>query len=161
MILQCEGFELNQRTIGMARPSGSLGRQAGFSLVELLVVLVILGLLAALATPQVLKYLGRAKVDTARIEMKNMATALDFFLLDVGRYPTQQEGLQALVTNPAGLAPWHGPYLKTNTLGPPLDPWGHPYQYRVPGQNGDYDLFAIGPDNSTIALGNSQGAGPQ
>lgn len=162
MILQCEGFELNQRARGMARPSGSPGRQAGFSLVELLVVLVILGLLAALATPQVLKYLGRAKVDTARIEMKNMATALDFFLLDVGRYPTQQEGLQALVTNPAGLAPWRGPYLKTNALGPPLDPWGHPYQYRVPGQSGgDYDLFAIGPDNSTIALGNSQGAGPQ
>ena len=124
-------------------------------------MLVILGLLAALATPQVLKYLARAKVDTARIEMKNMATALDLFLLDVGRYPTQQEGLQALVTNPAGLAPWHGPYLKTNTAGPPLDPWGHSYQYRIPGQNGDYDLFAIGPDSSAITLMSSQGAGPQ
>ena len=152
------------RVRGIARPSEPLQRQpqAGFSLVELLVVLVILGLLAALATPQVLKYLARAKVDTARIEMKNMATALDFFLLDVGRYPTQQEGLQALVTSPAGLAPWHGPYLKTNTFGaPPLDPWGHPYQYRIPGQNGDYDLFTIGPDNSAIALGNNQGASPQ
>jgi general secretion pathway protein G len=136
-------------------------RQAGFSLVELLVVLVILGLLAALATPQVLKYLSRAKVDTARIEMKNMATALDFFLLDVGRYPTQQEGLQALVTSPGGLAPWHGPYLKTNTGGPPLDPWGHAYQYRFPGQNGDYDLFTIGPDNSAITLGQRQGASLQ
>jgi len=130
-------------------------RQAGFSLVELLVVLVILGLLAALATPQVLKYLARAKVDTARIEMKNMATALDFFLLDVGRYPTQQEGLQALVANPAGLAPWRGPYLKTNTAGPPLDPWGHPYQYRFPGQSGDYDLFTVTPDNLPITLGNT------
>jgi len=154
---------MNWRVRGIARSLQSRRRQpqAGFSLVELLVVLVILGLLAALATPQVLKYLSRAKVDTARIEMKNMATALDFFLLDVGRYPTQQEGLQALVTSPAGLASWHGPYLKTNTSGPPLDPWGHTYQYRVPGQNGDYDLFAVGPDNSTIALGNSQGAGPQ
>lgn len=154
---------MNWRVGRKSRSSGSCRRvpQAGFSLVELLVVLVILGLLAALATPQVLKYLGRAKVDTARIEMKNMATALDLFLIDVGRYPTQQEGLEALVANPAGLAPWHGPYLKTNTAGPPLDPWGHAYQYRFPGQNGDYDLFTIAPDNSPINFGNSQNAASQ
>src|SRR6266567_3514808 len=152
MIWRCEGLKVRWRVGRMARSSGTFQRvpQAGFSLVELLVVLAILGLLAALVTPQVLKYLARAKVDTARIEMKSLSTALDLFLLDVGRYPTQQEGLQALVTNPVGLAPWHGPYLKTNTAGPPLDPWGHPYQYRFPGQNGDYDLFTTAPDNSSV-----------
>jgi general secretion pathway protein G len=119
--------------------------QAGFTLVELLVVLAILGLLVAVATPQVLKYLGRAKNDTARIEMKSMSTALDLFLLDVGRYPTQQEGLPALVANPGGLQSWHGPYLNATVV--PNDPWGRPYQYRFPGQNGDYDLWTLGADN--------------
>ena len=120
--------------------------QSGFTLVELLVVLAILGLLVAVATPQVLKYLGKAKNDTARIEMKAMATALDLFLLDVGRYPTQQEGLPALVANPGGLQSWHGPYLKATVV--PNDPWGRPYQYRFPGQNGeDYDLWTLGADN--------------
>jgi len=119
--------------------------QSGFTLVELLVVLAILGLLVAVATPQVLKYLGKAKSDTARIEMKSMSTALDLFLLDVGRYPTQQEGLQALVSNPGALPSWHGPYLKATVV--PPDPWGRPYQYRIPGQTGDYDLYTLGADN--------------
>jgi len=114
---------------------------AGFTLIELLVVLAILGLLVAVATPQVLKYLSKAKEDTARIEINNLSTALDLYLVDVGHYPAQQEGLQALVTNP-GTTAWHGPYLKSK--GVPLDPWGQPYQYRIPGQNGDYDLYTLG-----------------
>jgi general secretion pathway protein G len=114
--------------------------------VELLVVLAILGLLIAVATPQVLKYLARAKVDTARIQMNGLSTALDLFLVDIGRYPTQQEGLEALVANPGQLANWHGPYVKATTV--PLDPWGHPYQYRFPGQNGnDFDLYTIDSKN--------------
>lgn len=128
-------------------------RQAGFTLVELLVVLAILGLLVAIASPQVLKYLSRAKVDTTAIEIKSLSTALDLFLVDNGRYPTQQEGLQALVANPGGLASWAGPYLKSSA-GVPLDPWGHAYQYRFPGQIGEYDLFSNGPDGSSpIGLG--------
>jgi len=119
-------------------------REAGFTLVELLVVLAILGLLVAIATPQVLKYLGRAKVDTANIEMKSLGTALDLFMIDIGRYPTQQEGLAVLVSNTDNLPTWHGPYLKSTAV--PLDPWGHPYQYRFPGQHGDYDIFTLGPD---------------
>jgi general secretion pathway protein G len=131
-------------------------RDAGFTLVELLVVLAILGLLVALATPQVLKYLAKSKVDTARIEMANIGTSLDLFLIDNGRYPTQQEGLQALVINPGGLPGWHGPYIKTRS-GMPLDPWGHPYQYRIPGQSAEYDLFTVGPDNQAISAVDTQG----
>src|SRR6201998_2550397 len=112
----------------------------GFTLVELLVVLAILGLLVAIASPQVLKYLARAKVQTASIELKSMAPALDLFLVDEGRYPTEQEGLQALVTKPGDLAYWAGPYLKTGAGGVPMDPWGHPYQYRYSRQNEDYDI---------------------
>lgn len=120
--------------------------QAGFTLIELLVVLAILGLLVAVATPQVLKYLGKAKADTAKIEIKSMSTALDLFLIDVGRYPTQQEGLEALISNPGALPSWHGPYLKAASV--PLDPWGHPYQYRIPGQSGDYDIYTLNADGS-------------
>jgi len=119
---------------------------SGFTLVELLVVLAILGLLVAVATPQVLKYLGKAKNDTAQIEMKSLSTALDLFMIDVGRYPTQDEGLQVLVSNPTNLNAWRGPYLKGNAV--PLDPWGRPYQYRIPGQRGEYDLFTTGPETA-------------
>lgn len=115
--------------------------RAGFTLIELLVVLAILALLVAVATPQVLKYLGKAKEDTNRIEISNLSTALDLYLVDVGRYPSQQEGLQALMVNP-GVNSWHGPYLKGKSV--PSDPWGQPYQYRIPGQSGEYDLYSLG-----------------
>src|ERR1700758_950796 len=106
----------------------------GFTLIELLVVLAILGMLAAIAVPQVLKYLGRAKDDVVKVQEQALGTSLDLFLLDVGRYPTDQEGLQALVQAPAGLGQWHGPYMtKKNSL---IDPWGRPYVYRQPGQQG-------------------------
>jgi general secretion pathway protein G len=129
-------------------------RQSGFTLIELLVVLAILGLLAAIATPQVVKYLGKAKADTARIEMKNITSALDLFLVDNGRYPTQQEGLKALVEGPGGLASWRGPYLKAK--GPPADPWGQPYQYRFPGQHSEYDLYSLGADNASGGTGDNE-----
>ena len=129
-----------------ARRARDRRHERGFTLVELLVVLAILGLLVAITTPQVLKYLARARVDTARIEIKSLSTALDLFLIDMGRYPTQQEGLQALVTNPGTLDRWHGPYLKTTNL--PLDPWGRAYQYRIPGQQTDFDLYTLGPDGT-------------
>jgi general secretion pathway protein G len=88
--------------------------------------------------------------------MANIGTSLDLFLIDNGRYPTQQEGLQALVINPGGLPGWHGPYIKTRS-GMPLDPWGRPYQYRIPGQSAEYDLFTVGPDNQAISTVDTQG----
>jgi general secretion pathway protein G len=128
--------------------------QAGFTLIELLVVLVILGLLAAMATPQVLRYLGSSRTDTARIEIRNISTALDLFLVDVGRYPTPQEGLGVLVENPGNVPGWRGPYLRAHSV--PLDPWGRPYLYRAPGQRGPYDLFTLGADNTPGGAGENQ-----
>ena len=123
--------------------------EGGYTLVELLVVLAILGLLAAIATPQVIKYLNHARISTTKTEIENISSALDLFQLDVGRYPTTQEGLQALVTAPAGVSSWNGPYIKkTANL---TDPWGHPFQYRSPGQHGQFDLYSNGSDSDNNA----------
>ena len=122
------------------------GKMPGFTLIELLVVLLILGLLAGLVGPRVLKYLGGAKTDTAALQIEEFGASLDLFHLEVGRYPTTEEGLQALVEEPTGVSNWHGPYVRKNTI--PLDPWGNAYPYISPGQNGDYDLFTLGRDNA-------------
>ena len=122
------------------------GRGAGFTLIELLVVLMILGLLAGLVGPRVLKYMGGAKSDTARLQIEEFGAGLDLYHLEVGRYPTTEEGLEALSRAPAGVDNWNGPYLKKKTI--PVDPWGRPYHYRSPGENGDYDLYSLGRDNA-------------
>lgn len=122
------------------------GREAGFTLIELLVVLIILTLLATIAAPQVLSYLGGAKADTARIQIGNLGSALDLYRLDVGRYPTEEEGLGALVARPATAERWRGPYVKkAESL---VDPWGVPYRYAFPGRHGDYDLSSLGADRA-------------
>lgn len=120
-------------------------RQRGFTLIELLVVLVILGLLAALAGPKVIGYLGGAKSDTAKLQVEELGSALDLYHLEVGRYPSTQEGLQALVQAPGGVDKWKGPYLKKKDV--PKDPWGNDYHYESPGQHGVYDLSSLGADN--------------
>lgn len=109
-------------------------RTGGFTLVELLVVLAILGLLAGLVGPQVMKFLGTSKTKTAALQIENLSSTLDLYRLEVGRYPTNEEGLEALVAEPAGLANWNGPYLKNGQV--PKDPWGFDYQYRYPGEHG-------------------------
>lgn len=119
-------------------------RQRGFTLLELLVVLVILGMLAALAGPRVMKYVGGAKSDTAKLQIEEFSAALDMYKLEVGRYPNSQEGLQALVQAPGGVANWNGPYLKKNTL--PKDPWGNDYHYESPGRHGAIDIYSYGAD---------------
>ena len=129
----------------MRRQAGrSKDGERGFTLIELLVVLAILGLLAAIATPQVLKYLNSAKLSTAHTQVDSLEGALDLFKLDVGRYPTTEEGLDALIEAPSGLESWNGPYVKKkNSLS---DPWGKPFEYRSPGEHGEFDLFSYGPD---------------
>jgi general secretion pathway protein G len=129
-------------------------RLKGFTLIELLVVLVILGLLAGLVGPRVLRYLGSAKSDTARLQIEEFGAGLDLFHLEVGRYPTTEEGLIALVEEPPGVNTWNGPYLKKKQV--PQDPWGNDYHYRSPGENGLYDLYSLGSDNLQGGEGDNQ-----
>lgn len=129
-------------------------RTTGFTLIELLVVLVILGLLAGLVGPQVLRHLGGAKSDTAQLQISELGAGLDLFHLEVGRYPTGDEGLEALVQEPPGVENWHGPYLKKKTV--PKDPWGNEYHYDFPGDNGPYDLFSYGADNTEGGEGDNK-----
>jgi general secretion pathway protein G len=143
------------RAIGrvLARRPTAAGAQ-GFTLIELLVVLVILGLLAAFAAPQVLKYLGRAKTDAARAQVQNIASILDLYRLEVGSYPSQQDGLDALLEQPPDAARWNGPYVKRRDA--LTDPWGEIYEYRFPGEHGAYDLYTLGADRSEGGEGEDQ-----
>ncbi len=126
----------------------------GFTLIELLVVLVILGLLAGLVGPRVLSYLGGAKSDTARLQIEELGAGLDLFYLEVGRYPTTDEGLSALVEQPTSVTNWHGPYLKKKTI--PMDPWARDYEYQSPGENGPYDLYSYGMDGTEGGEGDNK-----
>jgi len=121
-------------------------RPGGFTLIELLVVLTILGLLAGLAGPRVISYLGGARTDTAQLQIEEFGAGLDLFHLEVGRYPTTEEGLAALTGEPSGARGWNGPYLRKRDI--PMDPWGNEYRYRYPGTNGDYDLYSLGRDGT-------------
>ncbi|MBI5165569.1 MAG: type II secretion system major pseudopilin GspG [Magnetospirillum sp.] len=127
---------------------------SGFTLLELLVVLAILGLLASIAAPQVLRHLGGAKTDAARIQIQTLSTTLDLYKLQTGRYPAEQDGLAALVERPAGEAAWNGPYLKRRDA--IADPWGRPYLYRQPGQHGAFDLYSLGADARDGGEGENQ-----
>ncbi|MCF7984173.1 MAG: type II secretion system major pseudopilin GspG [Thiohalocapsa sp.] len=125
----------------------------GFTLVELLVVLAILGLLAGLVGPQVMKFLGSSKTKTAALQVEDLAATLDLYRLELGRYPSTSEGLQALVQDP-GVSNWNGPYLKKSQV--PKDPWGNEYQYRSPGQNGPFDVWSLGADGQEGGEGENQ-----
>ena len=119
------------------------GSSQGFTLLELLVVIVIIGLLAAYVGPRYFSQLGKSEQKVAKAQIEAFGRALDAYRLDIGRYPTVEQGLAALIVRPNDEAKWQGPYLQKQI---PLDPWGHPYIYRIPGQGTDFDLLSMGKD---------------
>lgn len=125
-------------------------KHQGFTLLELLVVMVIIGLLAGYVGPKYFAQIGKSEVKTAKSQIDSLSKALDQYRLDVGHYPSTESGLAALNAAPANEAKWQGPYLAKKV---PNDPWGKPYQYKMPGEHGDYDLWSFGND------GNSGGSG--
>jgi general secretion pathway protein G len=126
--------------------------QRGFTLIELVVVMGILALLAAIATPQVVKHFGRAKAQAARVEIKNIGVALDLFKMDVGRYPRREETLVALLKQPAGVEGWKGPYIDKKTTF--RDPWGTPYSYSLVDE--DYELVSYAADKAEGGTGENE-----
>jgi general secretion pathway protein G len=125
--------------------------QRGFTLVEMLVVIAIIALVVGLVGPRVLNYLTESKIKAAKIQIESFGSALDLYYLDVGRYPTSAEGLAGLVQRSGTTALWNGPYLRGGAV--PADPWGRPYVYRSPGQQGPYDLISFGADGQEGGTG--------
>jgi general secretion pathway protein G len=124
---------------------------AGFTLVEILVVITIIGLIMAIVGPRVLTYLGESKVKAAKIQIQSFASALDLYYLDIGRYPTSNDGLAALVQRPGSAVEWNGPYLKGGVV--PYDPWGHAYVYRSPVERAPYEILSYGSDGQEGGTG--------
>lgn len=135
------------------RLSASTDPRSGYTLLELMVVLFILVLIIALVGPKLFGQLGQAKTKVARVQVENLAAAVEYFYLDMGRYPTTSEGLQALVQAPANAEDWQGPYLRKNQV--PLDPWKHPYVYKREA-NGRFVVTSLGKDNKPGGTGEDQ-----
>jgi general secretion pathway protein G len=131
-------------------------KRAGFTLLELLVVIVIIGLLAGYVAPRYFAQVGKSEVQVARAQIDSLEKALDQYRLDVRRYPSVEQGLDALVARPQGENGWSGPYLKKAV---PLDPWGRAYVYRVPGAKGDFDLYSLGKDGKPGGTGEDADVG--
>src|SRR5262245_52795829 len=144
---------MSATTLILKRKRRALARRAehGYTLVEILVVITIIGLIVALVGPRVLNYLGESKVKTAKIQIQSFASALDLFYLDTGRYPLSSEGLSVLVQRSGGLTTWNGPYLKGGSV--PNDPWGKAYAYRSPGEHGPYDIISCAADGQEGGTG--------
>ncbi|MBF4987127.1 type II secretion system major pseudopilin GspG [Methylophilus sp. 14] len=120
-------------------------KQSGFTLLELLVVMVIIGLLAGYVGPKYFAQIGKSETKTAKAQIEALSRALDTYRLDIGHYPSTEQGLAALNRQPDGETKWQGPYL---AKGVPADPWGRAYQYRYPGEHGDYDVWTLGSDGA-------------
>ena len=150
------GLQRLARKNGLRRRRSAQQRtgEAGFTLVELLVVMVILVLLASLVAPRVMGYLGSSRTKTAKVQLESLRTSLELFKLDNGRYPNEREGLTALVSRPAELKNWNGPYLQKDKV--PLDPWGNAYHYREANQGGAIVIFSLGADNQQGGQGENQ-----
>ncbi len=129
-------------------------RQQGFTLLELLVVLGIIALLAGIVGPQVMKHMGASKSKAAKVQIEDLSAALDMYKLDVGKYPTSDQGLVALVEKPADSKRWNGPYLRKTRV--PQDPWAEAYHYKSPGEHGNFDLYSYGADAKAGGEGEDQ-----
>jgi general secretion pathway protein G len=125
----------------------------GFTLIEMLVVLVIIGLIMGLVGPRVLNYLTDARIKAARLQIESFSASLDLYYLDTGRYPASAEGLTALVRRPGNVNTWNGPYIKGDTV--PVDPWGNAYVYRSPGERSNFDIISLGSDGRDGGTGNA------
>jgi general secretion pathway protein G len=134
----------------MLQAKNSTTKQAGFTLLELLVVMVIIGLLASYVGPKYFAQIGKSEVKTAKAQIDSLGKALDQYRLDTGHYPSTENGLAALNAAPADELKWQGPYLKKKV---PNDPWDHPYIYKAPGEHGDYDLISLGNDGAAGGTG--------
>jgi general secretion pathway protein G len=143
--------QLSPKTFGLRRRGPRRRGQDGFTLVEMLVVITIIGLIMSLVGPRVLNYLSESKIKAAKIQIQSFSSALDLFYLDAGRYPSTSEGLTALVKPATGLAGWNGPYLKGGTV--PNDPWGKAYAYRSPGERSAYEILSYGADGQEGGTG--------
>lgn len=135
----------------LGRPARRRNGEAGFTLVEILVVITIIGLIMAIVGPRVLNYLGESKVKAARIQIESLGSALDLYYLDMGRYPNSNDGLAALVQRPGNAEEWNGPYLKGGVV--PNDPWGHAYVYRSPVEHAPYEIVSYGADGQEGGAG--------
>jgi general secretion pathway protein G len=131
--------------------------ESGFTLLELLVVLAIMGMLAAIIAPQVIRYLGTSRTKAAQVQIQYIMQGLELFRIDVGRYPTEQESLQSLVTATPSAPNWNGPYLKKDSA--LRDPWANPYLYQNPGQHGEVDVYTLGSDKAPGGTGEAQDVG--
>ena len=127
-----------------------LNKQAGFTLLELLVVIVIIGLLAGYVAPRYFAQVGKSEIKVAQAQIEGLGKALDQYRLDTGHYPSTEQGLAALMERPTTEPKWDGPYLKKAL---PTDPWGKPYMYRFPGEHGEYDIFSYGKDGQAGGTG--------
>lgn len=128
--------------------------EAGFTLLELLVVLGIIAMLAGIVGPQVMKHMGESKTKAAKVQIEDLSAALDMYKLDLGSYPTTDQGLKALIESPDSAKRWNGPYLRKSKM--PLDPWNQEYHYASPGEHGKFDLYTLGADGKEGGTGEDQ-----